>query len=62
MLRTNVIKHEYNLLIREKETNETQIISVTAESLEAAALKIPDGWEFVEYAKVGIGFGKEVKT
>lgn len=48
MLKTNVIKTEYAITIRNLETNETKKITVNAESLESAKLKIPDGWEAMD--------------
>lgn len=61
MLKTNVIKKDYILMVRNAESNETQMITVNAESLESAKLKIPEGWEFVEYAKIGNTTGEKEK-
>jgi len=51
MLKTNVIKKEYILMIRNSDSNEKKMITVNAESLESAKLKIPVGWVFMEYAR-----------
>lgn len=47
MLRTNVVKKDYILLIRNESDQEEKYITVNAESLDSAKLKIPEGWEFV---------------
>ena len=52
MLKTNVIKRDYILLIRHANTNRKKMITINAESLESAKLQIPDGWVFMEYSRV----------
>lgn len=51
MLKTNVIKHDYKFVIRNTKTKETMEISILAESLDSAKLKIEDGWEVVKCAE-----------
>ena len=48
MLKTNVVKKDYILLIRDESSSEEKFITVNAESLDSAKLKIPEGWEFVK--------------
>ena len=40
------------LLIRNPDTGRKKMITVTADCLEAAKLKIPEEWVFMEYARV----------
>ena len=42
------------LLIRNPDTGRKKMITVTADCLEAAKLKIPEEWVFVEYARVAV--------
>ena len=51
MFKTNVVKKNYMLLVRNPKSNKNEIITVNAESLESAKLKIPEGWTFIEYAR-----------
>ena len=54
MLKTNVIKKEYEVKIRNIETGEKKRITICAESIPSAVLKIPDGW-----MPDGMGFMEE---
>lgn len=47
MLKTNVIKHTYHLII--KKDGEYKMITIEAESPESAVNQIPAGWWFVDY-------------
>lgn len=48
MLKTNVIKKPYEFLVRNKEDNTEEEITVLAESLESAKLKMPDEYEILK--------------
>ena len=48
MLKTNVIKHEYKMLVRDMKTYEEKEILIFAESFESAKLKLPEKMEFLK--------------
>ena len=48
LLRTNVIKHKYVFRTRDRETGETGIRIIEAESLESARLKIDGGCDILQ--------------
>lgn len=47
-IKFNVVDNEYVFRVRNKETGEVMVMVQKAESEEAAKLRIPDEYEFIE--------------
>lgn len=52
-IKTNVVKKPFRLLVRRHGHDQTETITVQAESLAAAKQQLPDEFEFIALVKVG---------
>lgn len=52
-IKTNVVKKQYRLLVRRRGHDQTETITVQAESLAAAKQQLPKAYEFIAAVKEG---------